>query len=97
MMLGKMKLEGTMYRGAEPTLEGQLTPELLARAVNALPEAHISRRTKAAALRPGARRRGLHRHQGRRLRRARRRLVIRNGNSFEPTGLSAPPPRACAA
>jgi N12 class adenine-specific DNA methylase len=37
MMLGRMKLEGTMYRGAEPTLAGQLTPELLSRAVNELP------------------------------------------------------------
>src|ERR1035437_5334582 len=38
MMLGKMKLEGTMYRGAEPTLEGQLTPDLLNRAVKARPK-----------------------------------------------------------
>jgi hypothetical protein len=38
MMLGKMKLAGTMYRGAEPTLEGQLTPELLTKAVTALPK-----------------------------------------------------------
>ena len=39
MMLGMMKLEGTMYRGAEPTLSGTLTPELLTPAVRALPEA----------------------------------------------------------
>ena len=38
MMLGTMKLEGTMYRGAEPTLQGQLTPELLKRAIERLPE-----------------------------------------------------------
>jgi N12 class adenine-specific DNA methylase len=38
MMLGQMKLEGTMYRGAEPTLAGELTPALLARAVASLPE-----------------------------------------------------------
>jgi hypothetical protein len=31
MMLGSLKLEGTMYRGAEPTLAGHLTPEMLAR------------------------------------------------------------------
>jgi N12 class adenine-specific DNA methylase len=37
-MLGTLKLEGTMYRGAEPTLEGTLTPELLASAVRSLPE-----------------------------------------------------------
>jgi N12 class adenine-specific DNA methylase len=38
MMLGTMTLEGTMYRGAEPTLAGTLTPELLNKAVNALPK-----------------------------------------------------------
>jgi len=38
MMLGRMKLQGTMYRGAEPTLEGELTPELLTNAVQFLPE-----------------------------------------------------------
>jgi hypothetical protein len=31
-------LEGTMYRGAEPTLEGGLTPEILSRAIARLPE-----------------------------------------------------------
>ncbi len=44
MMLGEMKLEGTMYRGQEPTLVGELTPTLLARAVSALPDgAYIPR------------------------------------------------------
>jgi N12 class adenine-specific DNA methylase len=38
MLLGEMKLEGTMYRGAEPTLAGTLTPEILARAIECLPE-----------------------------------------------------------
>jgi N12 class adenine-specific DNA methylase len=38
MMLGKMALDGTMYRGAEPTLRGELTPELLTRAIARLPE-----------------------------------------------------------
>jgi N12 class adenine-specific DNA methylase len=38
MMLGKMKLEGTMYRGGEPTLEGKLTPEALNAATRCLPE-----------------------------------------------------------
>jgi N12 class adenine-specific DNA methylase len=37
MMLGTMKLEGTMYRGAEPTLEGTLSPEVLRQAVGRLP------------------------------------------------------------
>ncbi len=38
MMLGEMTLKGTMYRGQEPTLTGDLTPELLNKAVSALPE-----------------------------------------------------------
>jgi len=37
-MLGEMRLNGTMYRGGEPTLNGTLTPEMLHRAVAALPE-----------------------------------------------------------
>jgi N12 class adenine-specific DNA methylase/type I restriction-modification system DNA methylase subunit len=44
MMLGKLALEGTMYRGGEPTLVGSLTPELLTRAIMQLPEgAYIPR------------------------------------------------------
>ena len=38
MMLGTMKLEGTMYRGAEPTLDGTLTPDILKRAIDRLPK-----------------------------------------------------------
>jgi N12 class adenine-specific DNA methylase len=38
MMLGTMRLEGTMYRDREPTLTGELKPELLQRAISALPE-----------------------------------------------------------
>ncbi len=37
MMLGEMELQRGMYRSAEPTLAGELTPELLARAVSQLP------------------------------------------------------------
>src|SRR6266699_6330007 len=37
MMLGRMALTGTMYRGKEPTLAGELTAEQLARAIAALP------------------------------------------------------------
>ena len=33
MMLGTMRLEGTMYRDREPTLTGELTPQLLQQAV----------------------------------------------------------------
>src|SRR5260370_5147623 len=38
MMLGSMRMEGTMYRDREPTLTGDLSPALLQRAVPALPE-----------------------------------------------------------
>jgi N12 class adenine-specific DNA methylase len=38
MMLGAMRLEGTMYRDREPTLTGDLSPELLNKAVASLPE-----------------------------------------------------------
>ncbi len=37
MMLGTLALTGTMYRGKEPTLDGALTQEDLARAIAALP------------------------------------------------------------
>jgi N12 class adenine-specific DNA methylase len=38
MMLGQMRLEGTMYREREPTLAGELSPERLKQAVALLPE-----------------------------------------------------------
>ena len=89
MMLGTMKLEGTMYRGAEPTLEGQLTPELLRRAIESLPQGVYIPRDEARGPPPAvlgddsvievkegafAERDGA--------------IVTRNGNSFEPSGLS---------
>ena len=37
MMLGEMRLQGTMYKSGEPTLVGDLTREALARAVSSLP------------------------------------------------------------
>ena len=86
-----MKLEGTMYRGAEPTLEGELTPELLAtRRRSRCPKAHTSRGTKRAARRlpvldaeafTGIKDGAYAERDGS--------IVIRNGNSFEPAGLSA--------
>jgi N12 class adenine-specific DNA methylase len=89
MMLGTMKLQGTMYRAAEPTLDGELTRELLTRAVQSLPKgAYIPRALERgpppALLDPGsfadikdgafAERDG--------------ELVIRNGNNFEPANLT---------
>jgi N12 class adenine-specific DNA methylase len=49
MMLGKLKLGGTMYRGAEPTLEGELTPEILQSAIRQLPEGAYIPRDKGRA------------------------------------------------
>jgi N12 class adenine-specific DNA methylase len=89
MMLGTMKLEGTMYRGAEPTLDGQLTPELLTRAVNTLPEgAYIPRdegrgpppRALDAEEFTGIKDGAYCVRDGA--------IVIRSGASFEPTSLS---------
>ncbi len=89
MMLGKMKLEGTMYRGAEPTLEGTLTPELLARVVHSLPEGayipkdegrgppKIIEAQSFTGIKDGA------------YALVDDKVVIRNGSSFEPTSLSA--------
>ncbi|MGH7071667.1 MAG: N-6 DNA methylase, partial [Acetobacteraceae bacterium] len=44
MMLGKMRLEGTMYRDREPTLTGELSPELLKQAVASLPQGILANR-----------------------------------------------------
>ncbi len=44
MMLGTMELTGTMYRGKEPTLAGELTVDSLRDAMSALPEGIWSRR-----------------------------------------------------
>ncbi len=89
MMLGKMKLEGTMYRGAEPTLEGQLTPELLKQAVNALPKGAYVPTDEGRGPPPavldaeaftGIKDGAYAERDGA--------IVIRNGNSFESTSLS---------
>ena len=79
-----------MYRGAEPTLEGQLTPELLdTRRRTLCPRAPTSRGTKRAARRlpvldaeafTGIKDGAYAVRDGA--------IVIRNGNSFEPTSLS---------
>jgi N12 class adenine-specific DNA methylase len=89
MMLGQMKLEGTMYRGAEPTLDGQLTPEMLRTAVDALPKGAYIPRDEARGPPPalldadaltGIKDGAYAVRDGA--------LVIRNGNGFEPTSLS---------
>jgi N12 class adenine-specific DNA methylase len=89
MMLGQMKLEGTMYRGAEPTLAGELTPALLSRAVASLPEGVYVPRDEGrgqplalpdAASFTGVKDGGFAVRDGE--------LFVRNGQSFEPAGLS---------
>jgi N12 class adenine-specific DNA methylase len=45
MVLGEMRLEGTMYREREPTLAGELSPERLTQAVASLPEGICAART----------------------------------------------------
>jgi N12 class adenine-specific DNA methylase len=95
MMLGKMKLQGTMYSAGEPTCEGQLSPELLASAVQSLPEGAYIPRDDARGP-PPARPDALPDHNafngikdGAYAARDGA-IVIRNGNRFEPTGISGP-------
>jgi len=51
MMLGTMRLEGTMYRDREPALTGELTPARLAQAIAALPPG-LYRNAPACRARP---------------------------------------------
>ena len=92
MMLGKMKLEGTMYRGAEPTLAGELTPELLTHAVKTLPAGAYIPKDEGRGPPPppsildaeaftGIKDGAYAMRDGA--------LVVRSGNSFEPTSVSA--------
>ena len=89
MMLGTMKLAGTMYRGSEPTLAGELTPELLRTAVAFLPKgAYIPRdeaRGPPPALLAGDAFTGI--KDGAYAERSGA-IVIRNGASFEPINIS---------
>ncbi len=89
MMLGEMKLEGSMYRGTEPTLAGELTLELLSGAVESLPEGVYIPRDEArgppsavldADALNGIKDGAFTERDGE--------VVIRNGNSFEPANLS---------
>ena len=90
MMLGKMKLEGTMYRGAEPTLEGTLTPEILQHAIDRLPKGAYVPKDENRGPPPkildaesftGIKDGAYAVEDGK--------LVTRNGSRFEPTSLSA--------
>jgi N12 class adenine-specific DNA methylase len=89
MMLGQMKLEGTMYRGAEPTLAGELTPALLSRAITSLPEGiYVPRDEGRGPPRPalpyiseftGVKDGGFVERDGE--------FFTRNGDTFEPSNL----------
>lgn len=90
MMLGEMRLEGTMYRSSEATLTGELTPARLAQAISSLPGGIFTRGERARAppdmapaaptdlgtVKDGA----FAERDGE--------LVIRSGDRFEPAGLS---------
>jgi N12 class adenine-specific DNA methylase len=90
MMLGRMKLEGTMYRGAEPTLEGTLTPQILRESTQRLPESAFIPRDKErppplqlvdAGAMAGVKDGAFAMRDGQ--------LLIRTGDSFEPANISA--------
>ncbi len=92
MMLGEMKLTGTMYRDKEPTLAGGLTELSLRRAIDALPEdIYIPRDHERAPVRAmqlaepeqlnGIKDGGYGLIEGK--------IVKRCGNRFEPTLLSS--------
>jgi hypothetical protein len=50
MMLGEMRLEGSLYREKEPTLTGELSPERLLQAVAALPQGICANRGAGPAI-----------------------------------------------
>jgi N12 class adenine-specific DNA methylase len=90
MMLGKLAFEGTMDRGGEPTLAGNLTPELLTRAIMELPEgAYIPRdrerppplKVIAAEAVGGVKEGAFAERDGQ--------LFIRSGAKLEPANISA--------
>ncbi len=91
MMLGQMTLAGTMYRDKEPTLSGELTQDLLQKAIAALPEGIYSPRGKVREQQPapqlvepeqlqGIKDGGFAEVEGK--------IVKRCGNRLEPVSLS---------
>lgn len=89
MMLGKMARSGTMYAGGQQALEGTLTPEKLAEAVNRLPENIVTERGQAKGVQfteseiPAAgtvKEGGYTVHEGK--------VVVRRGDVFEPLAVS---------
>jgi N12 class adenine-specific DNA methylase len=89
MMLGQMKLQGTMYSAGEPTLEGELTPELLRGAIQSLPEGAYVPKDESRGPPPAPLDTGLFAgvKDGAFAQRGGA-IVIRSGGSFEPVGIS---------
>jgi N12 class adenine-specific DNA methylase len=88
LMLGRMVLEGSMYRGNEPTLDGDLTPDLLARAVSSIPAGIMAPRPRShivAAIEPAdfdaVKEGAFALRDGK--------LTVRNGATFDPVNLSS--------
>jgi N12 class adenine-specific DNA methylase len=91
MMLGQLALKGTMYRGQEPTLVGELTAEQLAQAIAALPSDIYTPRARGKTVPKveisadpadlnGVKDGGFACIDGR--------IVVRQGNRFEPASLT---------
>jgi N12 class adenine-specific DNA methylase len=87
MMLGRLELKGTMYRGMEPTVTGELTPEKLAEAMRQLPESVFIPRDQGREPPPVMRITEPERFTGVKdggYAEADGQLVMRSGDTFEP-------------
>ena len=90
MMLGQMKLKGSMYRDKEPTLVGDITQENLGRAIEALPEGVYVPRDKGREPPPAAPLADPERFIGIKdggYALVDGKIVIRSGDTFKPTSL----------
>src|SRR5260221_9506588 len=91
MMLGRMTLEGTMYRSVEPTLDGELTQEKLRQAIAVLPESICIPRNQGREPQPAMPIADLEQLSGIKdgaYAEIEGKIVIRSGNRFEETSLS---------
>ncbi len=92
MMLGQMVLAGTMYRAKEPTLAGELTREILGKAIEALPEGIYIPRGYGGEPVPAEPIADPERFKGMKdggYGEVDGKIVKRNGLSFEPTSFSS--------
>jgi N12 class adenine-specific DNA methylase len=89
MMLGEMRLEGSLYRDKEPTLAGELSPALLQRAVSSLPQGILSGMERSRAPPSSPEKTGPESGDGAEVKDGgyavrNGLLVIRRGSEFEP-------------